>query len=89
MSGHSHWANIQHKKGTVDDRARPSLEQAQPSHHGRVRNGGGDPIMNIRLRVAIDDARMLTAVLAVLTAVFTVAQVRHLPPWSRSPARPP
>ena len=35
MAGHSHWANIAHKKGLIDSQARQALEQARQGDHRR------------------------------------------------------
>ena len=35
MAGHSHWANIAHKKALIDSQARQAVEQARQRDHGR------------------------------------------------------
>ena len=60
MSGHSHWADINHKKAAGRHQTRQGVEQAlQGDHRGR-QAGGGDPDMNIRLRYAIDAAKAVS-----------------------------
>jgi YebC/PmpR family DNA-binding regulatory protein len=60
MSGHSHWANIQHKKGAVDAKRGRLWSKLSRAIMVASRNGGSDPVMNIRLRVAIDAARSVS-----------------------------
>ncbi|NTV41616.1 MAG: YebC/PmpR family DNA-binding transcriptional regulator [Candidatus Moranbacteria bacterium] len=57
MSGHSHWAGIKQRKG-VNDAKRAGVF----TKYGRLiaiaaREGGGDPEMNFKLKMAIDRAR--------------------------------
>lgn len=60
MAGHSHWANIQHKKGIAD--AKRGKLWSKLSRHIMIaaRNGGGDINMNLKLRYAIDKARAVS-----------------------------
>jgi len=60
MAGHSHWANIQHKKGIAD--AKRGKLWSKLSRHIMIaaRNGGGDISMNLKLRYAIDKARAVS-----------------------------
>src|SRR5450755_1459044 len=60
MSGHSHWANIQHKKGAVDAKRGVLWSKLSRAIMVAAKNGGSDPGMNIRLRVAIEDARSVS-----------------------------
>jgi YebC/PmpR family DNA-binding regulatory protein len=60
MSGHSHWANIQHKKGAVDAKRGRLWSKLSRAIMVAAKNGGSDPGMNIRLRVAIEDARSVS-----------------------------
>ena len=60
MSGHSHWANIQHKKGAVDAKRGRVWSKLSRAIMVAAKNGGSDPVMNVRLRVAIDDARSVS-----------------------------
>src|SRR5262245_11159866 len=57
MAGHSHWANIQHKKGITDAKRGRLWSKLSRAIIIAARNGGGDPIMNLKLRYAIDKAR--------------------------------
>lgn len=57
MSGHSHWAGIKQRKG-VNDAKRAHVF----TKYGRLitiaaKEGGGDPEMNFKLKMAIDRAR--------------------------------
>ena len=57
MSGHSHWAGIKQRKG-VNDAKRASVF----TKYGKLitiaaKEGGGDPEMNFKLKMAIDRAR--------------------------------
>lgn len=59
MSGHSHWAGIKQRKG-VNDAKRANIF----TKYGRIvtiaaREGGGDPVTNFKLRIAIDQARSM------------------------------
>src|ERR1700733_9646534 len=60
MSGHSHWANIQHKKGAVDAKRGRLWSKLSRAIMVAAKNGGSDTAMNIRLRVAIEDARSVS-----------------------------
>jgi len=57
MAGHSHWANIQHKKGAADAKRGKLFSKLSRAIIVAARNGGGDPDMNLKLRYAIDKAR--------------------------------
>src|SRR5829696_12276 len=60
MTGHSHWANIQHKKGAVDAKRGKLWSKLSRAIIIAARNGGGDPTMNLPLRYAIDKARSVS-----------------------------
>jgi len=60
MAGHSHWANIQHKKGIADAKRGKVWSKFSRLIMIAARNGGGDPVMNLRLRYAIDKARAIS-----------------------------
>jgi YebC/PmpR family DNA-binding regulatory protein len=60
MSGHSHYANIAHKKGIIDAKRGQLWSKLSRAIMVAAKNGGSDPIMNLRLRVAIDDARSVS-----------------------------
>ncbi len=57
MAGHSHWANIAHKKGRIDAKKGKLFGKLSRAIIVAARNGGGDPDMNLALRYAIDKAR--------------------------------
>src|SRR5262249_58140301 len=56
MAGHSHWKNIQHKKGAADAARGRVWSKLSRAIMVAAKNGGSDPVMNVKLRVAIDDA---------------------------------
>lgn len=57
MSGHSHWAGIKHKKAITDAKKASVFTKFGKLISVAAREGGGDPTMNMRLRLAIDRAR--------------------------------
>ncbi|WP_437205040.1 YebC/PmpR family DNA-binding transcriptional regulator [Planctomicrobium sp. SH664] len=57
MAGHSHWANIAHKKGRMDKKKGALFGKLSRAIIVAARNRGGDPAMNLALRYAIDKAR--------------------------------
>lgn len=57
MAGHSHWANIAHKKGRMDAKKGKLFGKLSRAIIVAAQNGGGDPSMNLALRYAIDKAR--------------------------------
>ncbi len=57
MAGHSHSANIAHRKGTVDAKRGKLFSKLCRKIYVAAKNGGGDPSMNLPLRYAIDKAR--------------------------------
>ena len=57
MAGHSHSANIAHRKGLVDAKRGQLFTKLCRAVYVAARLGGGDPSANIRLRYAIDKAR--------------------------------
>jgi YebC/PmpR family DNA-binding regulatory protein len=57
MAGHSHSANIAHRKGLVDAKRGQLFTKLCRAIYVAARNGGGDPAANMRLRYAIDKAR--------------------------------
>src|SRR5262245_42616399 len=57
MAGHSHWANIQHKKGAADAKRGKLWSKLARAIINAAKNGGGDPSMNLKLRYAIDKAK--------------------------------
>ncbi len=56
MSGHSKWANIQHRKGAQDAKRGKVFTKLVREIGVTARMGGGDPDANPRLRLAIDNA---------------------------------
>ncbi len=57
MSGHSHWANIQHKKARIDAKRGKVWTKVARLIVQAAKSGGGDPDANATLRLAIDKAR--------------------------------
>jgi YebC/PmpR family DNA-binding regulatory protein len=57
MAGHSHWANIQHKKGIVDAKRGKLWSKLSRAIIIAAKHGGGDPDTNLKLRYAIVKAR--------------------------------
>lgn len=57
MAGHSHWANIKHKKAANDAKKAKVITQQSRLIKGAIMVGGADPDMNPRLRLAITKAR--------------------------------
>jgi YebC/PmpR family DNA-binding regulatory protein len=57
MAGHSKWANIQHRKGRQDAKRGKIFTKLIKEITVAAKMGGGDPLMNPRLRLAIDKAK--------------------------------
>jgi YebC/PmpR family DNA-binding regulatory protein len=57
MAGHSHWSNIQRKKGKEDSKRAILFTRAAQQIILAAREGGGDPEHNVSLRIAIDYAK--------------------------------
>ncbi len=57
MAGHSHSANIAHRKGRVDKARGALFGKLSRAILVAARRGGGDPAANLALRYAIDKAR--------------------------------
>ncbi len=57
MSGHSKWAQIKRQKGTADVKRGQLFTKLGNALTVATRQGGGDPESNIRLRLAIEQAR--------------------------------
>lgn len=57
MSKHSHWAGIKHKKGIADAKKGQAFSKIARMISIAVREGGGDPETNSKLRLAIENAR--------------------------------
>ncbi len=60
MAGHSHWNNIQHKKGAADAKRARLWSKLSAAIIVAARSGGADPVMNLKLRYAIDKARAVS-----------------------------
>ncbi len=60
MAGHSHAANIMHRKGIVDAKRGKLFSKLCRAIYVAAKNGGGDPASNIRLRYAIDKAKAVS-----------------------------
>src|SRR4051812_13936219 len=57
MAGHSHWANIAHKKGLIDAKRGKLWSKLAKALIIAAKEGGGDPAANLKLRYAINDAK--------------------------------
>jgi YebC/PmpR family DNA-binding regulatory protein len=57
MSGHSKWANIQHRKGRQDEKRGKVFSRLGKEITVAAKMGGGDPAFNPRLRLAVDKAK--------------------------------
>ena len=57
MSGHSKWSTIKHGKAIVDARRAVVFTKLSKEIIIAARQGGGDPDMNFRLRLAVQKAR--------------------------------
>lgn len=57
MSGHSKWANIKHRKGRQDAKRGKIFTRIAKEITIAARDGGGDPDMNPRLRLAVQSGR--------------------------------
>ncbi|MBI5413807.1 YebC/PmpR family DNA-binding transcriptional regulator [Candidatus Peregrinibacteria bacterium] len=57
MARHSHWASIRIKKGALDKKRGKIFTKHARLIEVAARQGGGDPVMNASLRLAIENAR--------------------------------
>jgi len=57
MSGHSKWHSIKHKKAATDSKRGRIFTRLIKEMTAAARNGGGDPDMNPRLRLAVATAK--------------------------------
>jgi YebC/PmpR family DNA-binding regulatory protein len=57
VSGHSKWAGIKHKKAVVDAKRGQAFTRASREITIAAKEGGGDPVGNFRLRLAVARAR--------------------------------
>lgn len=60
MAGHSHSANIAHRKGAVDAKRGKLFSKLCRKIFVAAKSGGGDPDSNLPLRYAIDRARAVS-----------------------------
>ena len=60
MAGHSHSANIAVRKGKQDSQRAKLFSKLGRYIMVAAKNGGGDPVTNLRLRYAIDKARSVS-----------------------------
>jgi len=60
MAGHSHWSNIARKKAVIDNKRGKVWSKLAKLIMAAAKAGGGDPVMNLRLRYAIDDAKSIS-----------------------------
>lgn len=60
MAGHSHSANIAHRKAAVDSKRSKLWSKLARAIIVSARMGGGDPDSNLRLRYAINDAKAVS-----------------------------
>ncbi|MBM3994387.1 MAG: YebC/PmpR family DNA-binding transcriptional regulator [Planctomycetes bacterium] len=60
MAGHSHWKNIQHKKGAADAAKGRVWSKLSRAIMVATKSGGADPVTNAKLRGAIEDARAVS-----------------------------
>ncbi|HEY48469.1 MAG TPA: YebC/PmpR family DNA-binding transcriptional regulator [Dehalococcoidia bacterium] len=57
MSGHSKWSSIKRQKGMADAKRGQLFTKLTKEIHIAVREGGGDPQANARLRLAVQKAK--------------------------------
>ena len=57
MSGHSKWSQIKRQKGVADSRRGQLFTKLSKEIEAAVRQGGDNPEMNFRLRLAVQKAR--------------------------------
>jgi YebC/PmpR family DNA-binding regulatory protein len=60
MAGHSHWANIAHKKALRDNKRGKLWSKLSKAIIVAAKAGGGDPDANLKLRYAIDAAKAIS-----------------------------
>src|SRR4029453_15019120 len=60
MAGHSHLKNMAHRKGIVDAKRAKLWRKLSRYIMIAAKNGGGDPVSNLKLRYAIDKARSVS-----------------------------
>ena len=57
MSGHSHWSTIKRKKGAADAKKGKIFTKLSREISASAREGGGDLTSNVRLRMAVQNAK--------------------------------
>jgi len=57
MAGHSKWANIKHRKAAQDAKKGKAFTKVAKEIAVAAKEGGPDPVMNSRLRLALDKAK--------------------------------
>ncbi len=57
MAGHSHWANIKHKKSKTDAKRGKVWGKCAKAIMVAAKHGGSDPATNLALRYAIEEAK--------------------------------
>lgn len=57
MAGHSHWANIKHKKAKTDAKRGKVWGKCAKAIMVAAKHGGSDPATNLALRYAIEEAK--------------------------------
>lgn len=60
MAGHSHWANIAHKKAAIDAKRGKVWSKLSRAIIVAAKAGGPDPDTNLKLRYAINDAKAIS-----------------------------
>jgi YebC/PmpR family DNA-binding regulatory protein len=59
MSGHSHWHSIKYQKGAADAKKSKAFSKVTRQIAVAARESGGDPVTNSKLRLAIEQAKLL------------------------------
>src|SRR5262245_46668982 len=60
MAGHSHWANIAHKKANIDKKRGKLWSKLSKNIIVAAKAGGGDVDMNLKLRYVVDAAKAVS-----------------------------
>ncbi len=60
MARHSHWHNIQLKKGKTDAKRANIFAKLAKNITVAAKDGGGDPAFNFKLRMAVDAAKSVS-----------------------------
>ncbi len=60
MAGHSHWANIAHKKALIDTKRGKLWSKLSKAIIVAAKSGGGDVDANLKLRYAVDAAKAVS-----------------------------